>query len=89
MTHDWYTMTAADRDRYLAEMPEPQDTPVEWNTIESPDPLDPHDTLADPERGVRVNMGVNDQERRERAADAALSDFGSAAFARRWRRDEE
>jgi Trm5-related predicted tRNA methylase len=52
--------------------------------------LDPGDTLADPERTVRLRVhvfgGVEDDERRERDADAALSDFGSGA---RWRRRGE
>jgi hypothetical protein len=60
-----------------------------WNTIEPPDPLDPHDRLADPERIARVKVGVDEQERRERRADEMLSDYGSAALSRRWRRAEE
>jgi hypothetical protein len=51
-------------------------------------PLDPGDTLADPERTVRLRLRVEDTDetRRERDADAALSDFGSGA---RWRRRGE
>jgi hypothetical protein len=50
--------------------------------------LDPGDTLADPERLVRLRVRVEDTDetRRERDADAALSDFGSGA---RWRRRGE
>jgi Trm5-related predicted tRNA methylase len=52
--------------------------------------LDPGDTLADPERTVRLRVhvpgGVEDEERRERDADAALSDEGSGAINRRHRR---
>ena len=61
----------------------------DWNTIEAPDPIDPGDTLADPEKLVRAWPGVNEAERQERQADNALTDFGSAAVHRRWRRDDE
>jgi hypothetical protein len=57
--------------------------------VDLPQPLDPHDRWADPDRRERVATGVNDAERRERRADDALSDFGSAALHRRWRREEE
>jgi hypothetical protein len=47
--------------------------------------LDPGDTLADPERTVRLRVRIEDTDetRRERDADDALSDYGSGA---RWRR---
>ena len=53
--------------------------------------LDPGDTLADPERLVRLRVhdGLEDEARRERDADAALSDVGSGAINRRGRRREE
>lgn len=55
---------------------------------DDPGPLDPHDTLADPDRRQRVSTYQNDYERRERNADGALSDLGSSALARRWSRHE-
>jgi hypothetical protein len=54
-----------------------------------PQPLDPHDEHVNPERTARVSVGVNERERQERRADDALSDFGSAALHRRYRRDED
>jgi len=59
-----------------------------WNTIEPPDPLDPHDQLADPERSVRVRIYVNEEERQERRADEWLSEYGSRA-SDHWRHRRE
>jgi hypothetical protein len=51
-------------------------------------PIDPHDTVADPERRERVSTRDDEAERRERRADGALSDVGHAPLAR-WRRHDE
>ena len=56
--------------------------------VDDGQPLDPRDTLADPDRRQRVATLQNEYERRERNADGALSDFGSSALARRWSRHE-
>jgi hypothetical protein len=51
--------------------------------------IDPHDTLASPDRRQRVRTHDDERERRERHADDALSDFGSGAIHRRYSRHEE
>jgi hypothetical protein len=40
-------------------------------------PIDPHDTLADPDRRQRVWTREDPRERDEREAEAILSDFGA------------
>jgi hypothetical protein len=68
---------------------EDDDRPAfEWDD-DLPQPLDPHDRYADPERTARVSVGVNEWERKELDADGALSDFGSSAWSRRWARHGE
>jgi hypothetical protein len=41
------------------------------------DPLDPHDTLADPERHAHLARRDDPRARDDREADAILSDFGA------------
>ena len=50
--------------------------------------IDPGDTLADPERHVRLRTADDASERRDRDADALLSDYGSAAIHHRRRGDD-